>query len=251
MANEEEQLKKRFLEQAFTAFHKNIPVFTDFLNLNEQHLLLSVKKDFPDISFSMQGGFEFSERKMASFYPKYEMEEPLFPICVLQISPLNKKFADKLSHRDYLGAILNLGIDRGITGDILIKEDKAFLFCKEKIAPFIIENLVKIKHTHVSCETANEDSYLIKPELKEIKGSVASVRLDAVLSLAFSESRNNVSKYISGGKVFVNSRLIESNSHMLHEKDVVSVRGLGKFIYKEVLNQTKKGRYYITIQKYI
>lgn len=91
----------------------------------------------------------------------------------------------------------------------------------------------------------------MKPRLEEIRGSVASCRLDSVLAVAFQGSRSKLAGLIEGKKVFVNSRLAESASYMLKQEDVVSVRGYGKFIYKEVVGTTKKGREYVSIMKYI
>ncbi len=90
----------------------------------------------------------------------------------------------------------------------------------------------------------------IAPKFEEIRGSVATPRLDSVLALAFHGSRSSLSGLIEGKKVFVNSRLMESNSYLLKDGDIVSVRGYGKFIYNETVGTTKKGRAYISLNKY-
>ena len=90
-----------------------------------------------------------------------------------------------------------------------------------------------------------------KPNLEEIHGTVSSIRLDSILSVAFHTSRSSLTGLIAGGKVYVNSRLTESNSYTLKEGDVVSVRGMGKFIFKEAGDQTKKNRYKVTLLKYV
>lgn len=89
------------------------------------------------------------------------------------------------------------------------------------------------------------------PKLKEINGTVSSLRLDSLLALAFSSSRSKLVAFIEGGKVFVNGKLITSNGYQIKENDIISVRGLGRFCYRETLSQTKKGRYYVTIELYI
>ncbi len=109
----------------------------------------------------------------------------------------------------------------------------------------------KIKRTSIRCELVEENAPEIKPEFQAIKGTIASPRLDAIIALAFKTSRNSILSLISGGKVFVDGRLIESNSYILKEEETVSVRGHGKFIYKGLENQTKKGRYYVSLLKYI
>ena len=170
---------------------------------------------------------------------------------MLKIAPLQKKFSEKLSHRDYLGSILNLGIERCKLGDILVEEDYALVFVHNSMEQFLMEELTRIRHTSVmvSVEELQDVSY--KPTVKEISGTVSSLRLDSLLALAFSSSRSKLVAYIEAGKVFVNGKLITSNGYQMKENDIVSVRGLGRFQYIETLSQTKKGRYYVTIHLYI
>jgi len=103
----------------------------------------------------------------------------------------------------------------------------------------------------IECSIMDKDMPDIEPEFREIRGSVSSPRLDSVIALAFSSSRSSILGLISGGKVFVDGKLVESNSYMLKEDETVSVRGFGKFIYKGMQNQTKKGRYFVILSKYI
>ena len=101
----------------------------------------------------------------------------------------------------------------------------------------------------VTIENVNEFRY--SPNIKEVRGTVSSLRLDSLLSLAFSASRSKLVAYIENGKVFVNGKLITSNGYQIKEDDIISVRGLGRFQFKETLSQTKKGRYYVTLHLYI
>ena len=96
---------------------------------------------------------------------------------------------------------------------------------------------------------AEDVSY--QPNTKEISGTVSSLRLDSLLSLAFSSSRSKLVAYIENGKVFVNGKLVTSNGYQIKENDIISVRGLGRFQFKEMLSQTKKGRFYVKIHLYI
>lgn len=244
-------LCKRFIELATNASLKAYCTYTDFLNMNDINLFYQSLKEMPKVEYQLFGGYEDAERKILCFYTEDSYMLPEFPIDCIRIVPLNKKFSDTLTHRDFLGAILHLGIDRSKIGDILIKENEGFVFCNNAISSFIIDNLTKIKHTTIQCEAISKNEIDIKPTLKEITGSVNSLRLDAILPIAFHTSRSSLTGLIAGGKVFVNGKLIISNSYLLKENDVVSVRGLGKFIYKEILNQTKKGRFYVSIQKYV
>ena len=162
-----------------------------------------------------------------------------------------KKFAEQLTHRDYLGAIMNLGIERCKIGDILLEGDTAVLFVHRALKQFVMDELYKIRHTSVVVTEVEEQDFFYQPNTKELKGTVSSLRLDSLISLAFASSRSKLVTYIENGKVFVNGKLITSNGYQIKENDIVSVRGLGRFQFKESLSQTKKGRYYVAIDLYI
>lgn len=248
---EAQQLKKRFLELARTADNKGICTYSDFLTLHDISIFYSLKSDLPLINYDLFGGYESADRKVLCFYGDESVKAFSNYITCVRILPLNKKFSDDLNHRDFLGAILNLGIDRCKIGDILVKEKEGYVFCETVISSFICNNLVKVKHTSIRCEICEEEVPEIKPDFQEIKGTVASARLDSVIALAFHTSRNSILGLIAGGKVYIDGRLVESNSFLLKDNQTVSIRGYGKFIYKGLQNQNKKGRYYVTLLKYI
>jgi RNA-binding protein YlmH len=253
MNTEKEELlfKKRLLDLARTAYNKNLNTYTDFLTLNEVSIFHSIKPELPNINCELFGGFDSAERKILCFCGDSSVKAFSGYIACLKIIPLNKKYSDDFNHRDFLGSIMNLGIERGKIGDILVKEKEGYVYCEAKLSAFLTDNLQKIKHTNIRCEVLEKDAPAISVDFKEIKGSVASPRLDAVIALAFQSSRSSILSLISGGKVFVDGRLVESNSYQLKENETVSVRGYGKFIYKGLENQTKKGRYYVSLLKYI
>ncbi|TCK98105.1 RNA-binding protein YlmH [Natranaerovirga hydrolytica] len=252
--NKEEQIVcNRLLDLAKITFNKNIPMYSDFLNLNEQSLLSRIKKDIETVHYILDGGYEYAERKMICFYPNpYNVDEVYFPYSCLKIAPIHYKYTENLSHRDYLGSILGLGIERHKIGDILIKKKEAILFCEANIADFINQNLFKIKNTNVSADVIyDKEDIQIMPEFKTITGSVSSIRLDTVVALGFSKSRGQITALINGGKVFVNGKVIESKSYTLKEEDIISVRGLGKMIYRGIQQQTKKGRNFIVVDRFV
>lgn len=248
---EELILQKRFIDLSRMAEKKYMNMYTDFLNLAEINLFHQIKNQLSDVETGIFGGYEGAERKVICFYGDTSVEAFSSYITCIKIAPKNKKFSDDLSHRDFLGAILNLGIERSMIGDILVQENEAYVFCRSSISDYIIHSLDKVKHTNVILTEVTGDALMIRPNYKEIRGTVPSERLDAVISLAFNTSRSSISPLISGGKVYVNGKVIEHNSYNLKVEDTISVRGHGKFIYKGLENQTKKGRYYVTILKYI
>lgn len=241
--------KKRLKELANYAFFKKYATYSDFLNLNEQSLFYDLLSELPSVEYSFWGGIEAAERKMLCFSCK-EIIKDNFPLSTVRIVPAHTKFAENLSHRDYLGAILNLGIERRKIGDILIVEKMAYIFVEDTLTEYLCSNLTKIRHTNVYCSKVS-DNFSYTQKFQEISGTVSSVRLDSLIALAFQESRSSMVPLISDGKVFVNGRKITSNSYILKYKDIISVRGKGKFLYKEEQGLTKKGKIKVFLKKYV
>ncbi|CUX50627.1 S4 domain protein [Clostridium sp. C105KSO13] len=253
-------MAKRLIELSKTAYYRDTITYSDFLNLNELNILHSLPKDMLDTNYATFGGYNSAERQMAAFLPdalsfsetrETDLEDIGFPFAAVSIAPLHEKFAQILSHRDYLGAILNLGIERSKLGDILVEGDKSVVFIHEGLSSFLQEELSRVGHTSVKLCEMNLKDYHYTPRFEEIKGTVASVRLDSLLSLVFSSSRTKLTSLIEGEKVFVNGRLMTTNSCQVKEEDVISVRGMGKIRYKGILSRTKKNRFLILIHKYI
>ena len=244
-------MEKHFRDLARTAYQRGIAVFSDFLNLNELNIFQSLRGEFSYLETETFGGYELAERQIAVFRPEAPVFYADYPVKCLKITPLNAKFAEDLNHRDYLGAVLNLGIDRACLGDILVEEDAAYLFCLERMADFIRDNLIRIRHTSVYVEQVEAENFHYEPKYKEVSGTVASVRLDKLLALAFNASRNSLTGLIEGGKVFVNGKLVTSNGYEPKEGDLISVRGMGRFRFRETGGQSKKGREYVILWRYI
>lgn len=235
--------EKRFNELYNRAYAKSYQVFSEFLNLEEQSILANAY--LPCITY---GGYDIAERVVAGFGE--DIDKTDFPIRCLIISPVMQKFADKLTHRDFLGALMNLGIKREMLGDIIIADNCGYLFCLEQISEYIQDNLNKIKHTNVKVtETDSLPDNIIKtPEPSELV--VSSLRLDVLVSAVYKLSRNETSKLFSAGKIFVNSKLTENTSYQIKENDIVSVRGFGRFTFSYQLRKTKKDRLLVEVIKY-
>ena len=239
----EELLRKRMKELADKAYKSGVYTFTGFLGLAEMTSFYEIERELSFVPYTISGGYEGSERGMLRFGSE-EMfgYEEAFPIVCLKIKPLMQKFADDLNHRDFLGALMNLGIERSTLGDIILKDNEGYLFCTEKIAPFIRENLTRVKHTPVLCEETNDFPVEKEEDLTEVKIQVASERIDSVISKVYRLSRSESVEYFRQKKVFVNGRLCENNSYFLKEKDVVTMRGYGKFIFAGMQGYSKKGK---------
>lgn len=250
LAKEDELFKKRLVELANVAYHRGICTYSDFLNLNELNLFYSHAKDLSFIHYALWGGYEEAERRVICFYDDNSFPNISYPVCCLKISPLNEKFRDSLTHRDYLGSVLHLGIDRSRIGDIVINGMDAYLFCHKDIASFLLSELTRVKHTSVQAALTSAENVSAKLERKEMSGTVASVRLDALLAVAFHSSRSALSGLVGSGKVFVNGRLAVSNSFVPKEGDIISVRGMGRFQYLGSAGQTKKNKCKVTLLLY-
>ena len=224
--------------------------FTDFLNLDEQNTLNAIRAEL--IPFECSGGLEGCERLIVRFGDPVEIGyEAPFPIVCVKISPLQQKFADELSHRDILGALMHLGIERSCLGDIILRDNVAYLFALERIAPFVCENLSSVRHTSVSCEITEKppEGSLFRTETVSL--NVSSLRIDCIVSAIYNLSRGNAEKLFDAQKVFVDGRLTLNDSLLLKENNTVSVRGFGRFIYRETTGKSKKGRLFISAEKYI
>lgn len=248
--DKEQLLRSRLEELAGTAYQRDIVTFSDFLDLQEQHIVHSINWRAHGVSVKLSGGYEPAERQMAAFLPEALCFEWSYPFVCIRIEAQAMKFAEDLSHRDFLGAILNLGLERNRLGDLIVGDGYACLFCEERIADFLCRELCRVRRTEVSAHICSDIAEFPAPKRLEITGSVASVRLDSVIALALGGSRSSVVPLIEGGKVFVNGCLVVSNGHVLRENDIVSVRGKGKFQFGHVTHQTKKGRNMVVLYRY-
>ncbi len=246
-----QQLKKRFTELSEKSYNQNIYTFTGFLSLAEQEALFEVTGDRYSRTFTLWGGHESCERRMARFGSAEEFGyEEDFPIVAVHVRPAMEKFADDLTHRDFLGAVMNLGIERSTVGDIFIEGKQAWIFCTERIAEYICESLDKVRHTSVKCRLAEGETAFTPKEPERMSLIVSGVRADAILAKVYNLSRNQSQDLFRAGKVYVNGRLCENNSYTPKEGDKISARGFGRFVFLGTGSETRKGRLNISVGVY-
>jgi len=247
MTDDERYLVSRLKELSKRSFNRGIWTFSEFLTMSEQALVASAS----ECSFELVGGFEAAERRIAVFGSEencgYQYEAPL---KVVKIEPVSKKFSDNLSHRDFLGSIMSLGIKREVLGDIVIRENTGYVVCLENIAEYLCDNIVQIKHTTVHCEVLDSmpEGAMSEPTEKEVL--VSSERVDAVVSAVYNLSRSDSKELFDQKKIFIDSKSVISPSAALKEGNVVSVRGKGRFKYFGVVRQTKKGKIAVSVAVY-
>ena len=251
MKDDEQLLYKRLIELSNRAYQNNIYTFSDFLSLSQQDILYQAARDssFAPIKFDLFGGYENCERKMVRFGSEsdfgYEID---FPIKCIKVEPLAKKFAKEYTHRDYLGSLMSLGIDRKKFGDIFVDGMDAYIYADESTADYLLENFVSVGRNSVKCSISElPDSYK-KSALKETTIQVASPRADAVISKVYNLSRKDTIPYFTEKKVSVNGHIVENNDKILSAGDSVSVRGFGKFNLVAEGGLSRKGKLNLVVE---
>lgn len=250
--NERELLYKRFCESASKAYNAGIFVFSDFLGLAEQSVFNEAKTKFPHVHYTVFGGASGAERIMIRFGDEETVgyfEE--FPIVCIKAEPVSPKFADKLTHRDFLGALLNLGIERSTIGDIPILNNTGYIFAKRSIADFIISELSRVKRTDVKLSIVNElpECELYRTERRKIQAN--GERIDAVVAKVFNLSREEAKTLFVKQLVFVDGKLCENSSYVPKRNERISVRGHGRMVYLGYETTSKKGKLNIEVEVYV
>ena len=204
------------------------------------------------VEYCFDGGFEEAERKAIIFDGSFNLDKEWEnPIKFLNIK---LKTDVNLSHRDYLGSIVGLGIKREKIGDIIVKENSASVIVLKDVAEYILYNLLKIGRISADVEYGSPEDVINSTELKkfkEIKCTVPSLRLDCILSLGFVISRSNSGPLFCENRVFLNWEPESKLSAQVKEGDVISIKGKGRIVLSEVGNITRKGRIAVVIKKLI
>lgn len=247
--NSEEKLLLAKAEDAalFSEKHYNVKTL-GFLNpfqrcFLEKNLLLS-----PDISVFFDGGYPDAERTLMVCSPEEIIPKQEEYISVLECSG---RGIEGLTHRDYLGSLMALGITRESVGDISIVAEKAYLFVKPETAVYLLQNLTKIGRFGVQLrQISGTEISVPEPVCIEVQTTVASLRLDSVLASAISVSRAKASEMIRCGLVAINWEIKEDVSAQIQENDLLSVRGFGRCRVATVGGITKKGRCRLILHKY-
>ena len=221
------------------------PDFSKFMDERARQLVKNVKA--PGCKYHAYGGYDGAERKMIGCFPEgYEPLAEYFPLSAVKITPSDPS---GLTHRDYLGSVLGLGINRDCIGDIVVSEKSACVFCADSVKNFILTNLDRIGRCSATAEeTLNPE--IPEKKLKRKSITAASNRLDCILSAVIGTSRSKTEELIKAGRVMVNFTEAMSVHLKLKANDTVSVRGYGRFIYAGDCGTTKKGRIKVEIDIY-
>lgn len=247
MDREEKQIAAR-TEDMFRLCDKYaVPRFSPFYNEAEMETVKAAAQR-AGYNIAFFGGYDDAQRCMLGVFPEWqEADYGEFPIAALRAE---KGYSRELSHRDYLGTILSLGIDRAKIGDILVDDEGAYIFAAEDIADYIVMNVKKAANCGIKLKrTAVREEDLPKREYEISEAVAASARLDAVLAAALNISRRESAMYIVSGKVNINHKPVSDTSFSLKEGDLMSIRGAGRIILDEIGANTRSGRIHILLKK--
>lgn len=250
-SQEDKVLLAKVWDKINAGIRKNILAASPFLTLREQEMCRYLFGNEPGLQFF--GGYEDAERKLLVYLPDYLdesalMEEDSPMIC------LHAGFyeGDTLSHRDFLGALMGAGIARETVGDILIDGHHCFFLVTAAVAPYILQNLISAGRTKLRLSVVPLSEIRIpEPQIKEIHDTLASLRLDSVVSSGFRISRGLAAQAISAGKVAVDGLPCEKPDKPVAEGAKISLRGSGKIKLASIGGKTKKDRISVTIHRYL
>ena len=250
MGIEDKLLVSKILDKAAKAEDIKCRTRSDFFDPHQKSVIEKAMQGDSDIEYTFNGGYTGAERVVIFFCPDFMFDDDMdLPFKVLQIKPNTR---DTLTHRDYLGSLMALGIKREKIGDILVRENSCNIIVLDEIADYIKYNLTKVGNAKVGIEVKEADELqVLEPKIKEINATVASLRLDSVASAGFGISRSKIAEYIKGDKVSLNWEVTDSLTKQVKEDDTISIRGKGRVVLESIGRTTKKGRTGVVLKKYI
>ena len=223
---------------------------SDFLDPFGMEIAETVAANFDGISVAFDGGYPGAERQKAVFVHRDFGGEPLFDIAAVRAS-WQAEFAH-LTHRDVLGSLMGLGIERDNIGDILVSSGTARVLIGAKMAEFLLAEWSMIGSARVRVETESIEAIPPREErTKDINATVASLRADSVAAAGFGVSRSRAASDIEAEKLKLNWQPVKSAAQTVKEGDVLSMRGRGRVEVVEVRGKTKKGRIGISLRRYL
>jgi len=243
-------LLSKLWDKIQTGMRKNIPVSTCFLSPYELEMsrFLFGQTD----GLHAFGGYPDAERRMLVYLPDYLEEDALNTEAGLVCLRASFYENDHPTHRDFLGALMGLGIARETVGDISVSSESCDFFVTKEIAPYLLQNFTDAGRTKLRLEEIPLEALTVAaPQTKEIRDTLASLRLDSVISSGFRIGRSQAADLITSGRAAINGLPCENPDKTVSEGMKISVRGLGKILLRTVGGQTKKGRISVVIDRYI
>lgn len=246
---QDDLLRAKLMDQVRLCIRRGAPCFASFLDEREAALARQWLASERNVFCTFFGGYEGAGRTVPGFFPcEADADEAAFPVRALTLC---YRESDTLTHRDFLGSLMGLGLKRDAVGDILTEEGRSVLFLLPQAAQFVLQNLSQVGRTGVKVTEGVDGGLPQAQQFQVLERTVASARLDAVLSALTGESRKESVRRISQGLVSVNHLPCQSATRQIAPGDVLSVRGVGRFAVDEAGGLTRKGRLRITVRKYL
>jgi len=227
------------------------PQVTDFLDPHQQRVAERVLHSFKELKFTAWGGYPEAERTRLLLYPAVlQGGTGRVPLAFLEITPVSD--VDDLSHRDYLGSVLSLGLRREKVGDLLLTEaGSAQLIISPEMSSYLQANLSSVRRTPVRLrEIAQQELVAALPRYREIRATVASLRLDAVASAGFGLSRGKLVQAVRAGQVKLNWQSVKTPSAPVKVGDILTLAGRGRLEIAALLGESRKGRHQLLLKKH-
>ncbi len=248
LSGEERALAARVLDLAESAMKKAEPAATDFLDPGEKAFLKDLLHYLPEIKTLFFGGYYQAERERMVLVPAFFFTETVHP--PLFYLSVKAREGVELHHRDLLGSITGLGIKRGKIGDILPGTGEAHVILAEEVGEYVLANLTRVGPVQVTTEAIDPEQLKVPAKrIKEIKTTVASLRLDAVASAGFGVSRTKMAREIKAERVKVNWKVVSNPAYQVSPEDTISIRGRGRVMISALKGNTKKGRISLVLQR--
>ncbi len=223
----------------------NTPKFSAFLTAEETAVAVKVFKTSD--RYCLFGGYEGAERVVVAALPDW-CEQPQFPIKAITFS---YRKCDNLSHRDFLGALMSLGIARETVGDILVETGRAVVFVLNDISKFVLTQIDKIGRVGIQITEGYIEPLPQMSKKQSFVSTVSSMRIDCVAAALCDASRNQISQKIQDGEVLINSICVTKPTVCVKAKDKITIRKMGKFDIVSCEEFSKKGRIILKYDKYV
>lgn len=249
--SEDRMLLAKLWDKINAGIRRDIIANSGFLSPREQEMARYLFGQVPGLHAF--GGFPDAERRMLVYLPEY-LEEGYLMNEDSPVVCLRAKFyeGETPNHRDFLGALMGAGVSREAVGDICVSIGSCDFFVIREIAPYLLQAFTSAGRTKLHLETVPlSQASIPEPEVKEIRDTVASLRLDSIISSGFRIGRSLAAQHIAAGKAAVDGLPCEKPDKAVSEGCKISVRGLGKIKLKQVNGQTKKGRISVVIDRYV
>ncbi len=246
---EGEQMAIKLVDFAGQAIKNRKYKLSGFLTPFEQEMANTIANSLGELNVEFDGGYIGAERQRAAFCHTDFEGTPAFEIAVIK-AEWNGEFA-RLSHRDVLGSILSLGVNREVVGDIIATKEFAKILVDKKMADYFVANLKRIGDAGV--ETTLDELSEIAPKeerVKEISATVASLRVDSIAAAGFGMSRSKMAAEIDAEKVQLNWQTVKNAAQSIKQGDILSMRGRGRLEVSEIRGQTKKGRIGVLLKRF-